>query len=134
MLDTNTCSFIIREKPVQVLEKLQDMVRSGHVITISSITYMELYYAATIKKASPRHVVVVQEFVERIDEVMSFGASAVEHAANLREHLFSKGTPIGPNDTLIAGHALSAGATLITDNVREFSRVPELKVENWVFR
>jgi tRNA(fMet)-specific endonuclease VapC len=132
MLDTNICSFIIRERPQSILVRLQDEVQAKHRIVLSAITYAELLYGANNKKASPKLIQVVHEFVSRVDEVLPWDRHAVEEAACIKKALESLGTPIGGNDTAIAGHALSQSCTLVTNNVGEFSRVPGLKVEDWV--
>lgn len=134
MLDTNICSFIIREKPASVLHRLQEAVQSRSRLVISAITYAELLYGANSKKASPKLVHIVREFVERMDEVLPWDREAVEQAATLKKTLETLGTPIGANDVAIAGHALSAQCVLVTNNVGEFSRVPGLQVQDWVER
>ena len=134
MLDTNTCSFLIRKKPEYLLEKLQQTTQTGHPIVISAITYAELTFGAVNKKASPKMADIVSEFAERLDGVIAWDKLAVEHSTLIKKELESIGTPIGHNDTLIAGHAIAADAILVTDNVREFSRVNKLKYENWVQR
>lgn len=132
MLDTNICSFIIRERPQSVLLRLQEEVQAKHRIVLSAITNAELLYGANNKKASPKLVQVVHEFVSRMDEVLPWDRHAVEEAARIKKALESLGAPIGGNDTAIAGHALSQGCTLVTNNMGEFARVPGLKVEDWV--
>ena len=134
MLDTNTCSFLIRKKPEYLLEKLQQTTQTGHPIVVSAITYAELTFGAVNKKASPKMADIVSEFAERLDGVIAWDKLAVEHSTLIKKELESIGTPIGHNDTLIAGHAIAADAILVTDNVREFSRVNKLKYENWVQR
>ncbi len=134
MLDTNICSFLIRKKPEYLLDKLQQTVVSGHQIVISAITYAELTFGAASKKASPKMAGIVTEFVERLDTILPWDKTAVEHSTNLKKTLESRGTPISHNDTLIAGHALATESVLVTDNIREFSRVDGLQYENWVLR
>ena len=134
MLDTNTCSFLIRKRPEYLLNKLQKTVLSGHQVVISSITYAELTFGAINKKASPKMPTIVSEFVDRLDEVLAWDKKAVEASTVVKKTLESVGTPIGHNDTLIAGHSVSVDAILVTDNVREFKRVDNLKYENWVER
>ncbi|CAM2066983.1 Type II toxin-antitoxin system VapC family toxin [Sulfidibacter corallicola] len=131
MLDTNTCSFIMRKRPPTILETMTRYVLEGNLLVISAITYLELRYGAIGKKASPKHNLLVTEFVDRIDEVVGFDREAVESTARLKKHLSDRGTPICPNDTLIAGHALAIDAVLVTDNLAEFGRVPDLELENW---
>lgn len=132
MLDTNTCSFLIRKKPEYLLEKLQQTTQAGHPIIVSAITYAELTFGAVNKKASPKMAGIVSEFAERLDGVIAWDKMAVECSTMIKKELESLGTPIGHNDTLIAGHAVAIDAVLVTDNVREFSRVSGLKYENWV--
>lgn len=134
MLDTNTCSFLIRKKPEYLLEKLQQTAQAGHPIVVSTITYAELTFGAINKKASPKMAGIVSEFVERLDGIIAWDKIAVEHSTRIKKELESRGTPIGHNDTLIAGHAIAMGAILVTDNVCEFSRVQGLQHENWVVR
>ena len=134
MLDTNICSFLIRNKPDYLLSKLQERVESNHQIVISSITYAELMFGAINKKASPKMPDIVSEFVERLDAILAWDKKAVEAATLIKKQLESIGTPIGYNDTLIAAHCISVEAVLVTDNVREFQRVENLKFENWIKR
>lgn len=134
MLNTNTCSFLIRKKPEYLLDKLQKIVISGHQVVISSITYAELRFGAINKKASPKMPGIVTEFVERLDEVLSWDKKAVEASTRIKKNLESVGTPISHNDILIAGHCISIDAILVTDNVREFKRVESLMFENWIGR
>lgn len=134
MLDTNTCSFLIRKRPEYLLDKLQKTVVSGHQVVISSITYAELTFGAINKKASPIMPGIVTEFVERLDVVLSWDKKAIEASTAINKKLESIGTPISHNDTLIAGHCISIDAILVTDNVCEFKRVESLEFENWVDR
>ena len=134
MLDTNTCSFLIRKRPEYLLDKLQNAVMSGHQMVISSITYAELTFGAINKKASPKMSGIVSKFVDRLDEVLAWDKKAVEASTVIKKKLESVGAPIGHNDTLIAGHCVSVGAILVTDNMREFKRIDSLKYENWIER
>lgn len=132
MLDTNICSFIMREQPISLLEKLQAHVEKRDRIVISAITYAELRFGAIGKKASPKHNILVNAFMERLNAVLPWDREAVDATTLIKKHLSDKGTPIGPNDTMIAGHALSSGCILVTNNTKEFSRVPDLPIEDWV--
>ena len=132
MLDTNICSFIMRERPTSVLKTLQVHAENRDRIVISAITYAELRFGAIGKKASPKHNIIVDEFMERIDGVLPWDQSAVDSTAVVKKALNDKGTPIGNNDTMIAGHAISESCVLVTNNTREFSRVPNLIIEDWV--
>jgi tRNA(fMet)-specific endonuclease VapC len=132
MLDTNICSFIIRERPLDVLVKMQACVDAQQRIVISAITYAEMRYGSTGKKASPKHAGLVSAFVARLDGILPWDAAAVDETTRIRVELAELGTPIGNNDAAIAGHALVAGAVLVTNNVREFKRVRGLPIEDWV--
>jgi tRNA(fMet)-specific endonuclease VapC len=132
MLDTNICSFIIRERPLDVLVKMQACVDAQQRIVISAITYAEMRYGSIGKKASPKHAGLVSAFVARLDGILPWDAAAVDETTRIRVELAELGTPIGNNDAAIAGHALVAGAVLVTNNVREFKRVRGLPIEDWV--
>ncbi|NOI77295.1 type II toxin-antitoxin system VapC family toxin [Vibrio coralliilyticus] len=131
MLDTCICSFIMREQPITVLQKLQDVVGKQHRIVVSAITYQEMQYGLLGKKASPKHAVLVEEFLKRVDEILPWDKSAVDATTEVKRDLMAKGTPIGNNDTAIAGHAIATGCVLVTNNTREFQRVEGLKLEDW---
>ena len=132
MLDTCICSFIMREHPAAVIRRLSAEVERGNRIVISAITYAEMRYGQIGKKASPKHKVLVDEFVQRLDGVIPWDLRAVDATVVVMRQLNAAGTPIGPNDTAIAGHAIAIGCTLVTNNVREFSRVPALMYQDWV--
>lgn len=132
MLDTCICSFIMREQPEAVLKRLEQAVLRGHRIVISAITYSEMCFGATGPEASPRYVALVDAFCSRLDAVLPWDRAAVDATTEIRVALRLAGTPIGPNDTAIAGHAITTGALLVTNNTREFERVPDLILEDWV--
>ena len=131
MLDTNICSFIMRERPPAVLERLQAATERQSAIVISVITYYEILLGTMGRKASPRHAALAEAFVARLSAIMPWDREAADQAAQVRKDLAAKGTPIGGADTMIAGHALAADCVLVTNNVREFARVRNLRVEDW---
>ena len=132
MLDTCICSFIMREHPVSVLQRLAEEVAQNNRIVISAITYAEMRYGQIGKKASPKHKTLVDEFVKRLDEVLPWDQAAVDATIEVKIQLTKAGLVIGENDTAIAGHAIASGCVVVTNNVREFSRVPGLPYEDWV--
>lgn len=132
MLDTCICSFIMREQPIAVLEKLASAVKKQHRIVISAITYQEMQFGVIGKKASPKHRLIVEAFLIRVDEILPWDRAAVDATIEVKQSLDFKGTPIGNNDTSIAGHAIAAECVLVTNNTREFSRVDGLVYEDWV--
>jgi tRNA(fMet)-specific endonuclease VapC len=131
MLDTNICSFIMRERPAKLLKVLQGHVENKDRLVLSAITYAELRFGAIGKKASPKHNHIVDLFMERVDGVLPWDKAAVEATAAIKKHLTEQGTPIGANDAAIAGHAIATGCVLVTNNTREFERVPDLQLEDW---
>nr|WP_157349382.1 type II toxin-antitoxin system VapC family toxin [Raoultella sp. 10-1] len=132
MLDTNICSFIMREQPEAIIKRLEQAVLRNHRIVVSAITYAEMRFRASGKKASPRHGQLVDAFCARLDAVLPWERAAVDATTEIKAALAATGTPIGLNDTAIAGHAIATGAILVTNNTREFERVPGLTLEDWV--
>lgn len=128
LLDTNICIFTIKNRPQQV--RAAFMLRHGQM-AVSTVTLMELVYGAE-KSANPeRNLRDVEGFAARLD-ILNYDAEAAAHTGQLRAELAKAGTPIGPYDQMIAGHARALGLILVTNNRREFARVPGLRVEDWV--
>lgn len=128
MLDTNICSYIIRNKPKNIKEKLQE-VEKNHTVALSSIVVSELLYGAT-KKDSSKLTKIVSAFIDNFI-IYDYSKISGQSYANIRTDLEKKGTIIGANDLLIVSHALSLGAVLVTNNTREFKRVEKLVLEDW---
>ncbi|MCU5775258.1 type II toxin-antitoxin system VapC family toxin [Erwiniaceae bacterium BAC15a-03b] len=131
MPDTCICSCIMCEQPEAVQNRLEQAVLRNHRIMVSAITYAEMRFGATGKKASPRHAQLVDAFCARLDAVLPWDRAAVDATTEIKAALTAAGTPGGPNDTPIAGHAVAACTFLVTNNVREFTRIPDLKLEDW---
>lgn len=129
MLDTNICIYAIKHKPKQVFDRLQEHEPSE--ICISSVTYAELAHGVEKSQAVERNRLALGLLLANI-EIMSFDSLAAECYGKIRADLERAGTPIGPLDMMIAGHAKSLGYTVVTNNTREFERVEDLKIENWV--
>jgi len=129
MLDTNICGYIIRNKPIHIKETFK-RIEATHEITLSSIVVSELLYGAK-KKDSPALTKIVNAFIENFT-IHDFDESAAKAYANIRDKLSRQGNIIGSNDLFIAAHAHALKATLITNNLREFERIADLKLENWV--
>ncbi|MFV3305491.1 type II toxin-antitoxin system tRNA(fMet)-specific endonuclease VapC [Pseudomonas sp. NY15181] len=128
LLDTNICIFTIKNKPQAVRDAFN---RHHGQLCISSVTLMELIYGAEKSAAPERNLAVVEGFAARL-EVLSYDANAAAHTGQLRAELAKAGTPIGPYGQMIAGHARSLGLILVSNNLREFERVPGLRLEDWV--
>ena len=130
LLDTNICIYIINEKPNKVLRKFEQY--PVHEFGISSITHAELQYGVAKSKQKNINQVALDEFPLPLTIFPFHGKRLVERYGKIRAFLESKGKTIGPLDTLIAAHALSLDLTIVTNNIAEFSRIPNLKCENWV--
>jgi tRNA(fMet)-specific endonuclease VapC len=129
LLDTNVCIYLIKKEPMSVIDRFNE--NSIGDIGISSITAAELFYGVQKSQHRKQNQAALMQFMSPL-EIAEFDADAAFSYGEIRAELEIKGTPIGSMDTLIAGHALSLGVTLVTNNEREFSRVPRLLVENWV--
>jgi tRNA(fMet)-specific endonuclease VapC len=128
MLDTNICIYLMKGHPGTVQEHFDAYDLED--IAISAIVASELYFG-TAKSGSIRNRLALDSFLGQF-EILPFELAESIATGELRALLAQKGTPIGPYDTQIAAHALSHGCTLVTNNEREFRRVPGLKVENWI--
>ena len=129
MLDTNICIYIIKKRPIQVFTKLREFSPSD--IGISTITLSELEFGVAKSSNPEKNKIALTEFLAPI-EILPFDDCAAQEYGAIRKYLQERGTPIGPLDTLIAAHTKSIGCTLVTNNVSEFCRVPELIVDNWI--
>jgi tRNA(fMet)-specific endonuclease VapC len=129
LLDTNICIQIIRRKPSELLSRLTALPVGD--VGLSTITVAELHVGVQKSRDPARNAEALTMFLLPL-EIADFGYAAAEAYGRIRATLEAAGTPIGPLDTLIAGHAVSLNAILVTDNVAEFSRVPGLRIENWL--
>ena len=128
MLDTNICIYAIKRKPEQVFIRLQE--HNPIDICISSVTYAELIHGAEKSKAIEKNRVALALLLANI-EIMNFDSLAAESYGKIRADLEKAGTPIGPLEMMIAGHAKALDYTVVTNNTKEFERVKGLKLENW---
>ena len=129
MLDTNICIYAMKNRPEKVLQRLRLELNSG--ICVSSITLAELEYGMKHSSDPAKNESALLRFLFPLS-ILPFGPDAASEYGEIRAYLQKQGTPIGPLDMLIAGHARAEGLTLVTNNVREFERVPGLEIENWV--
>jgi tRNA(fMet)-specific endonuclease VapC len=128
MLDTDISSYVMNRSSIRVLQKLQTVAVND--VCISAITRSELEFGVAV---SPRHEKdrrSLETFLRHI-EALDYPSKAAVDYAEIRAYLKSHGTMIGGNDLLIAAHARNLGLALVTNNTREFKRVPGLKIENW---
>jgi tRNA(fMet)-specific endonuclease VapC len=129
MLDTNICIYIIRQKPVAVLKRFTAL--SFADIGISAITLAELEYGVAKSSRPQQNRIALSGFLAPI-EIAPFDAQATVHYGEIRCFLEKRGKVIGAMDLLIAAHARSLSVPLVTNNLREFKRIPDLQVENWI--
>ena len=127
LLDTNIVIFAIRNRTPLLRERLTD--NFGR-IAVSTVTVAELHYGVERSSDPARNRRATEEFLALL-EVQRFTTAAAEHSGEIRAALATSGRPIGAYDVLIAGHARAGGLTVVTNNVREFERVPGLLVEDW---
>ena len=129
MLDTNTCIAIIKRKPAHVLDQFT-AYQVGD-IGISAVTLAELQFGVAKSQHQAKNQAALNEFVLAL-EIASFDETASAYYGKLRASLEKAGTPIGSLDTMIGAHALSLGVILVTNNTKEFNRISNLKVIDWI--
>ena len=129
LLDTNICIYALKNRPPSVLERLQSVGPSSVVLSV--ITVLELRYGAEKSQTAAASHERLDRFLSPIS-VLPFDEDAALIGSRIRAHLSRRGTPIGDLDLLIASQALTRNLILVTNNLREFERVPGLRVENWV--
>lgn len=127
LLDTNICIFTIKQRPASVRERFKQF---SDQLCISSVTWMELVYGVE-RSAKPQHNLAIAEGLAARVTLLDYDTDAAAHTGQIRAELADRGTPIGPYDQMLAGHARSNGLILVTNNTREFERVPGLRLEDW---
>lgn len=128
LLDTNICIYLIKQKPAQLLQKFSTFAIGE--IGISAITVSELWYGVAKSQNLAQNSLALEQFLLPL-VIAAFDLRATQQYGMLRSWLEKKGQPIGNMDLLIAAHALSLDITLVTNNLREFGRIPHLRLENW---
>jgi len=128
MLDTDTCSYIMKRSNDAVLKRLQTVPVSE--VCISVITKSELLFGVEVSPRRQQDEAALNAFLRYV-EVLDFPDKASPHYARIRADLKKQGRMIGANDLFIAAHARSSGLTLVTNNTREFGRIRNLTTENW---
>ncbi len=131
MLDTDTCSYIMRDQSPALLHSMQARVDAGDDICISVITYAELRLGAARSQARRKYDRLIDALSERLDFIADWSTKEADLFATLQSALVGQGIPIGTNDAMIAAHARSLDAVLVTNNHRHFSRIEGLALENW---
>ncbi len=127
LLDTNICIYVINARPPKVLARFMEHEIDG--LGISVITASELYWGVR-KSGSAKNLAALEKFLSPL-VILDYDLRAAQRYGELRASLEKRGMPIGPLDQQIAAHALALNVTLVTNNLREFKRVPDLQLENW---
>ena len=130
MLDTDTCSYIMRQHSQAVLDALEHRARKGHLLCMSVITYQELRFGAE-RVGSRSYHDRIDKVCERLDYVADWTTECADRFAVTQSALLTKGKPIGFTDAMIAAHAMTIDAILVSNNLKHFSQVGDLKLENW---
>lgn len=128
MLDTNICIYVIKRRPVEVLETFN---KYAGLMCISSITYAELCHGVEKSARPEQNRQAVEDFCSRL-QILAYNEKAAQHYGEIRAELEQLGIPIGVNDLHISAHARSESLTLVTNNLREFERVAGLRLVNWL--
>lgn len=128
LLDTNIVIYVIKRRPLEVLSTFN---QNAGRMAISAITLAELLHGAEKSSQPAANLGVVEDFCSRL-EVLPYTVKAAQHYGAIRASLEKAGQPIGVNDLHIAGHARSEGLTLVTNNMKEFAKVPAIQLENWI--
>ncbi len=129
MLDTNMCIYIIKKRPISLLEKFDSIPKNS--LCISVVTYAELQYGIERSSSKKMNQAIINDFVSHLT-VYLWDMEAARQYGKIRSDLEKDGTPIGNMDLLIAAHAISQKCTIVSNNLKEFQRVKNLKCENWV--
>jgi tRNA(fMet)-specific endonuclease VapC len=127
MLDTNICIYILSGRAPQLSELFEERTKA---ICISAVALSELWYGVENSHRREANALILAEFSERVG-VLHFSPQAAKWYGRIRAGLRRAGTPVGFHDMMIAAHALAEDLTLVTNNRREFDRIPGLRVENW---
>ncbi len=134
LLDTNACIAVLNGRPAQTGIRLGEAWRNDRTVFLSSIVLHELFYGAAKSARRQDNLDSILRFLRETFEVLDFDLDAARVSGEIRAELERSGERIGEYDTLIAGHALARGLTLVTANTREFSRVAGLSIEDWTVK
>lgn len=129
LLDTNICIYIAKQRPLSVLQRFERLEVGS--VAMSIVTYGELLFGAEKSQHSQQSMNTLEALAKLIPP-LPLSIEVGRHYAHIRASLEKQGTPIGNNDLWISAHALALNTTLVTNNLKEFSRVQDLKVENWI--
>jgi tRNA(fMet)-specific endonuclease VapC len=128
LLDTDICIYLLKRKPPQVISRFRQQAAGS--VGVSTVTVAELHYGAVKSQQPERNLQALENFLLPL-EICAFDLAASASYGQVRAELERAGNPIGPLDTMIAGHALSLSVILVTNNVSEFQKVAGLQIDNW---
>lgn len=131
MLATDVCRVILRQQPQTLLNRLQSLSSASNPVVISAVTYAELVAAALQTEERSRHMELVDAFCDRLDDIVPWDSGAVQAYSDIQQQALNGGYTVNMNDAMIAAHAISLDAVLLTGTPQVFSRVKELRTEGW---
>ena len=131
MLASDICRTILRQQPSTLLSQLQQWSANSDEIVVSAITYAELVAAALLTAEKDRHMQLVEEFCERLDAVVPWDSCAVDAYTNVQRQLMQEHRTLNMNDVMIAAHALSLQARLLTGSEKGFAGIGNLDLQLW---
>ena len=131
MLGTEICRVILKQQPKSLLSQLQTWSADSDEIVISAITYAELVAAALLTSEQERHMQLVERFCDRLDAVVSWDSAAVDCYTTLQRKIMSEGRRLNMNDVMIAAHAVSLEARLLSSHAQTFEGIDALDVYPW---
>jgi tRNA(fMet)-specific endonuclease VapC len=129
MMSSDLCQLIIRDQPSELLSRLQQWSVNGDEVVISAITYAELIAGALLTHSRSDHVALVQEFCERLEDVVPWNRAAVDNYTTIQLQAMHEGKSLNMNDAMVAAHALSLNARLLAHNNNAFAAIPGLDLE-----
>ena len=131
MLASDLCRHLLRQQPAALLSRLQAHSVAGDEVVVSAITYAELIAGVLLTHNQAGHMALVEEFCDRLEDVVPWDRSAVDTYTAIQQQAMQAGQSLNMNDAMIAAHALSLGATLLTMNTRPFASIDGLSLETW---
>lgn len=131
MLSSDLCRLVIRQQPAALLSQLQAWSVAGDEVVISAITYAELIAGVLLTANQASHMTLVEEFCERLEDVVPWNREAVDSYTAIQQQAMQEGHSLNMNDAMVAAHALSLGATLLTLNSKPFEGIPGLSADTW---
>ncbi len=129
MLSSDLCRLIIRDQPAPLLSRLQQWSVNGDEVVISAITYAELIAGALLTQSRSEHVALVQEFCERLEDIVPWNRAAVDSYTTIQLQAMHQGQSLNMNDAMVAAHALSLEARLLAHKSKAFAAIPGLDLE-----